>query len=262
MKITLLTSDNIRHNYLVNKLLRISSKLSVIREIDTIDLKKNEEKKFISPQRKKYFDKVFDAQHALFGDAKISKRDIHLFEISKGKINDYRIEEMKDYLDSDYFIVFGSSYIKGDLVNYLIDKQAINIHMGLSPFYRGSDCNFWAIYDGNPHLVGATIHFLSKGLDSGPILYHAVTKLISSKNVFEYTMSSVKSAFSSIIEKLSDKTILNMEPIIQDKSKEIRYSKSVHFTDEIIEDYFTKKINIKSKTIDLKILKNPYIYEL
>ena len=49
--------------------------------------------------------------------------------------------------------------------------------MGISPYYRGTDCNFWAMYDNNPHLVGSTIHLLTKGLDSGPILYHALSKL-------------------------------------------------------------------------------------
>ena len=48
--------------------------------------------------------------------------------------------------------------------------------MGISPYYRGTDCNFWALYDGNPHLVGATIHYLSEGLDSGDIAYHVFSE--------------------------------------------------------------------------------------
>lgn len=48
--------------------------------------------------------------------------------------------------------------------------------MGLSPYYRGTDCNFWALYDKKPQYVGATIHLLSKGIDSGPTLYHALSK--------------------------------------------------------------------------------------
>ena len=43
--------------------------------------------------------------------------------------------------------------------------------MGVSPYYRGADCNFWALYDSNYHLVGSTIHYLSKGIDSGDIIY-------------------------------------------------------------------------------------------
>ena len=52
---------------------------------------------------------------------------------------------------------------------------------------------FWALYDNNPHLVGSTIHMLSKGLDDGPVLYHALSKIKTSP--FDYTMSCVKAAF-------------------------------------------------------------------
>ena len=71
--------------------------------------------------------------------------------------------------------------------------------MGVSPFYRGTDCNFWAQYDDNLHLVGSTIHFLSRGLDSGKVLYHAMP--YKCENPFNYSMLAVKSAFISLIKK-------------------------------------------------------------
>ena len=83
-----------------------------------------------------------------------------------GDLNHLKKADLKDFLESDIYVVFGSSYIKGFLVDFLIKRKAINIHMGLSPYYRGADCNFWALQDDNPHYVGATIHLLSKGLDS------------------------------------------------------------------------------------------------
>ena len=130
--------------------------------------------------------------------------------------------------------------------------------MGVSPYYRGCDCNFWALYDDNPHLVGSTIHMLSKGLDSGPMLYHAMSKIKS--NPFEYTMSTVKSAFHSIAERIRDKSIFNIKPIKQDKSKEVRYSKKIVFNEEVVKNYFVKNINLNSKQFDLSLLKDPYFY--
>ena len=91
--------------------------------------------------------------------------------------------------------------------------------MGVSPFYRGTDCNFWALCIDNPHLVGATIHLLSSGLDNGPILYHAMPKIFS--DPFKYSMSAVKSAFLSIKEKIQDNTILKLQTIDQDRSKKL-----------------------------------------
>jgi methionyl-tRNA formyltransferase len=87
-----------------------------------------------------------------------------------------RLGLLADALRSDIYIVFGASFIKEPLIDFLIVNRAINIHMGISPYYRGSSCNFWAIYDGNPDLVGATVHLLSRNLDSGPMLFHALPK--------------------------------------------------------------------------------------
>ena len=168
------------------------------------------------------------------------------------------LNKQKNFLSSDCYIVFGSSYIKGDLVDFLVKNKALNIHMGVSPFYRGTDCNFWSLYDDNPHLVGATIHLLSKGLDSGPILYHAMSNL--KNNPFEYSMSTVKSAFHSLAEKIKNKSILNIKPENQDKSLEIRYSRRVEFNDDVVEKFFEKKIDLNKKLFDNKLLKNPFFY--
>ena len=82
------------------------------------------------------------------------------------------------------------------------------MHMGLSPFYRGCDCNFWALKDNNPDFVGATIHYLSEGIDSGKILFHAKP---SEKN--NRTLSTgneaVRSAHNGIIHHIKNKTLSN-----------------------------------------------------
>ena len=171
-----------------------------------------------------------------------------------GDLNNCSIKFLRDFLKSDYYIVFGSSYIKGELVDFLIKNKAVNIHMGVSPYYRGTDCNFWALYDKNPHLVGATIHLLSKGLDSGPILYHAMPSL--KKNVFEYTMSSVKSAFHSLSDRIKNKKLFKYKPEVQNKLKELRYSKLEEFDDLVIKKFNKKKIKISK--FQKSLLKDPY----
>ena len=127
--------------------------------------------------------------------------------------------------------------------------------MGISPYYRGTDCNFWALYDGNPHLVGATIHLLSSGLDAGAILYHALSEKIS--DPFLYTMSTVKSAFHSLYEAIRTKSVFKMKEELQDKSKEIRYSKKIDFTNDVVKEFFKKKINLEKK-FDESLFKDPY----
>ena len=254
MNITLITSDQIRHNYLVNLLSNIATKLDVIQEKKTFFSNQNK----ISNLMKNYFLKVDDAQKKVFGNAAIDKKNknIKLLSLENKELEKCSLNSLSDFLNSDIFIVFGSSFIKKDLVNFLIDHKALNIHLGISPYYRGTDCNFWALFDNNPHLVGATIHLLSKGLDSGPILYHALSEI--KEDPFIYTMSAVKSAFESIAQKIENKTIFEHTPEIQDKSKEIKYSKKNEFNDEVIKKFFLNKIDLNSKIFKLDLYKNPY----
>ena len=261
MKITLFTSNKSRHNYFINLLSKNCKELFVVQESSTIFQGSMPGHYQVSNTIKNYFESVNKAQNKIFGNSYIKNlnKNINILPLSMGDLNQYEFTSLNKFLESDLYIIFGSSYIKGDLVNFLIKKKAINIHMGLSPYYRGTDCNFWALYDDNPHLVGATIHLLSKGLDSGPIIYHALSKL--NTNPFEYTMSTVKSAFHSISERINNGKILNMPISNQEKIKEIRYSKSKDFSEEVIKKFFSKKIDLNAKKFDESLLKNPFFLE-
>ena len=256
MKITLFTSNKNRHNYLINLLSEVSEELFVVQECGTILTVPGHYQE--SPIMKKYFENVINAQYKLFGNSyvNIKKKNIKILPMISGDLNQCSINLLSDFLKSDFYVVFGSSYIKGELVDFLIKQKAINIHAGVSPYYRGSACNFWALYDDNPHLVGSTIHLLSKGLDSGPMLYHAMSNLKT--NPFEYTMSTIKSAFHSIAERIKDNSIFKINPVIQDKIKKIRYSKKNEFNEEIVKEYFNKEINLNKKKFDNSLLKEPF----
>lgn len=261
MKITLLTSNNKRHNYLINLLSEISEELFVIQECGTIFPGVVPGQYQTSMIMKKYFENVHNIQLKLFGNSYINsfKKNIKILPITSGDLNQCSMSLLSDFLKSDIYVVFGCSYIKSELLDFLVKQKAINIHAGVSPFYRGSDCNFWALYDNNTHLVGATIHLLSKGLDSGPILYHAMSNL--KNDPFEYTMSTIKSAFYSIATRIKDGSIFKIKPVFQDKKKEIRYSKKNEFNEEIVKEYFKKKINLKDKKFDNSLLKEPFFLE-
>ena len=258
MKVTLFTSNNHRHNYLINLLSNFCDELWVIQECKTLFTGKKDKKYQNKNIIEEYFKKVLEAQNKIFKNEFVNKnnKNIKTLPVLYGELNKLSLSFLEDFLKSDIYVVFGSSYIKGELVDFLVKQRAINIHAGVSPYYRGTDCNFWALYDDNPHLVGSTIHLLSKGLDSGPMLYHAMSNL--KKNPFEYTMSTVKSAFHSIAERIKDGSILTIKPLIQDKSKEVRYSKKSEFNEEIVKKYFKKKINLNKKKFDNSLLKDPF----
>ena len=241
MKITVFTSNSIRHNYLCQTLHEFSSELNIIQEIDTVHIGKNQNQyKKISKSFYKYFKKVHSAQKKIFKKNyfELSKKKTKIINLKMGDLNLLKKSDLSPFLKSDIYIIFGCSFIKGWLANFLIKKKAINIHMGISPYYKGADCNFWAIYEGNTNLVGATIQYLSKDLDNGPILFHAVNEYHS--NPFIYTMLSVKSAIIAVKKYLKQKKKVKPTSIRNPSFSKLTKKKS--FNDKIIKKFFANKI--------------------
>jgi hypothetical protein len=86
-------------------------------------------------------------------------------------INDARITALADRLQPDVIAVFGTSLIRAPLLGKG-QLGMINLHGGLSPEYRGADCTFWALYNGEVEKVGCTLHFIDAGIDTGRLIAH------------------------------------------------------------------------------------------
>lgn len=70
----------------------------------------------------------------------------------------------------DVIAVCGASILRADLL--AIPKYGVlNLHGGLSQFYRGLFTTDWAIHNREPECVGATVHFVSEGVDDGDVVY-------------------------------------------------------------------------------------------
>lgn len=264
MKTTIFTSNSLRHLSLINKISKISKECNAIVEVKTLFPGLNKDFFIKSKLMRKYFLKVDKAEKNYFEKDNYVKNFVRLKMIKQGDLNSLSKKDLKFALNSDVYIVFGSSYITSNwLINFLIKKKAINIHMGLSPFYRGSSCNFWAIYDNNPEYAGATIHYLSKGLDSGKIISHCLPNY-KEKNFFRYTMSSVKSAHNCLRNLIYSKKLFKLKAKKQDKNFQIRYSKKKEFNDKILKIFFKKSNVYKKKKIVNQYLNkqlvNPFYY--
>lgn len=262
MKITVFTSNQPRHIALINKLAKISDSVYAIMECNTVFPGMVQDFFKKSETMKAYFSNVMAAENKVFGGLSFTDDNVKSLPIKSGDLNNITESQLSKTLDSDVYIVFGASYIKGWLANFLVEKKAYNIHMGISPYYRGSSCNFWAIYDGRPEFVGATIHLLSKGLDSGPMLYHALPKF-EGETPFEFTMKSVATAQNSLVARIASGEIFQMEAHDQDKTKELKYTRNADFNDEIAAEYLSRNegadtLESALRTAEYPELVNPF----
>jgi len=105
-----------------------------------------------------------------FGDQapRLERRDL-LVEVPH--INHPDVAALADRHNPDLIAVFGTSLIRGELLSKG-RLGIVNLHGGLSPHYRGADCTFWALYNGEPEQVGCTLHFIDPGIDSGDLIAH------------------------------------------------------------------------------------------
>lgn len=249
MKISVFTSNQPRHVSLLRRLSEEGHEVSAVIETTAVQQ--------VSPnsslERRKYFAEMYRAESKFFGDSLGTPNGTRILAIPMGQINFLERRHLATFLDCDQIVVFGSDYIKGWLVEELIERKAINIHMGLSPYFRGSACNFWALYDGFPNHVGGTIHRLSRGLDSGGMLYHALPTF-SGEDPFEFAMKAVMATQECLMNALRSPLPV---PVDQLREFEIRYSRSADFTDDIIKEYLARDLSPSQLASSINERTNP-----
>jgi hypothetical protein len=119
-------------------------------------------------------------------------------------INDPAVVRLTSELSPDLIAVFGTSLIRGDLLQRGRIGM-INLHGGLSPHYRGADCTFWALYNGEPDQIGCTLHFIDCGIDTGRIVAHvrpAVREGDDELTLFWRAVQDSTTAFLELLDRI------------------------------------------------------------
>jgi len=108
-----------------------------------------------------------EAEERYFGAA--AGLDVPMLDVAWGESNDQSTADWVTGLEADRLVLFGSSIIREPLLQ-LFAGRTVNLHLGLSPYYRGTASNFWPLVNGEPECVGSTIHLATPAVDGGPIL--------------------------------------------------------------------------------------------
>lgn len=94
----------------------------------------------------------------------------HPRAIAKGAINDPTLAADVAALQPDVLVAYGCSLVREPLLSAFAGRF-LNVHLGLSPYYRGSGTNFWPLANGEPEYVGATFMHIDAGIDTGDVLH-------------------------------------------------------------------------------------------
>jgi methionyl-tRNA formyltransferase len=120
-------------------------------------------------------------------------------------INHPEVVRLADELDPDLIAVFGTSLIRGDLLQKG-RLGIVNLHGGLSPEYRGADCTFWALYNAEPEKIGCTLHYIDTGIDTGRLIAHVSPELRPGDDELALFWRSVKESaqvYTELMQRLA-----------------------------------------------------------
>lgn len=117
-------------------------------------------------------------------------------------INDSAVECAMRQFNVDTLAVFGTSLLKRTALFELADGRIINLHGGLSPWYRGADSTFWALYNRDIEHVGCTIHFVNHRADAGALISHVCPEIEGGERELLLTCKAIRRAADLMPEAL------------------------------------------------------------
>ena len=256
MKIIILTGSELRHSYMRKAIaLAIKESSQVIKsycegtEKSLLNMIKSHEpgslKEVYLENREKVEQDFFSSFVRLAPDLS------NPVFISKGSINSKKYVDEIIRENPDLIIAYGCSIITSELIHTFAGRF-LNVHLGLSPYYRGSGTNFWPLVNGEPEFVGATFMYLDEGVDTGKIIHQMRARMYQHDTVHHIgnrLISDVAFMYAKIIKNFTKLDTPNQVKISGDG----KYYKNSDFTEESIKKLY---LNFSSGMIE-KYLKIP-----
>lgn len=180
MKLILFSGDHPRHLFVNRDISRYFDETLVIvmRREHLIP----EAPSYLQQTDKKLFERHFNNRYEVekrfYGNLKVDDvfKDNILHIVDSECMNSERISEIVSAFNADFCFIFGVDMIHDPILSVL-PKNKVNLHLGLSPWYKGSATLFWPFYHLSPQFCGITFHQITKEADAGEIIHQSVPEL-------------------------------------------------------------------------------------
>ena len=136
--------------------------------------------------------------------------EIHSEKIIVDNIEDNKVKEIYNNLEG-FVINGGLSILKPDVLKNA-SCRFLNVHPGLLPFYRGQNPIQWSVKNLAP--IGATVHFIDEGIDTGPIVLKKELINFKSKSIRSLRIEVLDFSASLLVKYLKNPS--KYPEIIQD----------------------------------------------
>lgn len=268
--VVILTANSLRHSF-IRQTFGLADNIEVLKsycESKSGDLLKeareNEERVRID-----HLERRARSEHDFFAHfVNITPDQSNPVEIPYGNINKERHYNEITKLDPDLIVVYGSSLIRDPLLGEY-DGRILNVHLGLSPYYRGTGTNFWPLVNREPEYVGATFMYIDEGVDTGEIIHQLRARVHPNDgphDIGNRLIADVGRVYPEIVRRFDD-----LHPISQpdEPDNDHYYTSSDYnpdataqlyenFADGMIKEYLE---NEEDRVAKVPIVKHPVIDE-
>lgn len=250
MKIVIFTSNALRHKFVANALSQHADEALVIVECKKNDAPQNVAEN-MSPIEKHFADRYF-AEKKFFNDN--IAFNAPTLPIEYKEANSPLVYDAVREFSPDMGFVFGSSIIREPLLSLIPSGKFVNMHLGLSPYYRGSGTNFWPFVNEELEYVGATLLHIDAGIDTGDIIAHTRPEIELGDTVHTIGCKTIIAGTNTLIECLKKvKAGESLQRIKQWEVPSEKYYTNKDFTEDILKEYLQKLDNgLVEKHLDKK----------
>lgn len=133
-----------------------------------------------------------------------------LLKVSSLELNSHICLDFIRKFAPNFCIIFGTELIKDSLLKSLPDNT-FNLHLGISPWYRGAATLFWPFYMLQPQFAGTTIHKITNKPDAGKIYHQEVPNLYSGQGIHDVAIAAVKATIKPLKQLI---TVIEKKPNI------------------------------------------------
>lgn len=155
-----------------------------------------------------------------------------VYEVPRGGVN---APETLDWIRShepEMVVLYGTSIVRSAMLASFPDR-VINVHLGLSPYYRGSGTNFWPLVNGEPECVGATIHLATAKVDAGSILSQVRPDAAPGDRAHDLGTKTITAAFDLLPAVLAAYIGAGLSPQTQELSRGREYRRADFSADAV-----------------------------
>jgi phosphoribosylglycinamide formyltransferase-1 len=191
-KILLIRANELRH-----KALSAVIKNSGHKVYEVIEIKQSEVA--VNTEIESHFELRKQVELDFFSDLVHESNRKKIKQIKCLDVNTNDTIEYAKSLEVDLVITFGCSILKDPWLEFF-QKRILGIHLGLSPYYRGSGTNFFPFVNNELGAVGYTLMNLNEGVDTGDIIHQSYANMIHGDSIHTIGTRLMRKMFSDILK--------------------------------------------------------------